>query len=545
MLVPGLVLAACGGGSGQPSVGPPYTLKVAAVAAGPFTQNFNPLLIDSGNANGYATKAIYEPLLQDDFVKGVSRPWLVSSFSWDDAGRTLTLKLRGGVRWSDGQPFTAEDVAFTFDLVRRYAAFDLYSLPIATTSAPTPDTAVITFSHPAYQAMWWRQVVVPKHVWSAIADPVRYTGVDSVGTGPYLFKSFTPQVITLVRNPYYWRPQPSPIRTVQYLSFDSVDSMLAAFESGQLDWVGTSAIDPRPIAQHDAAHIGYWVTKPSNAIVVLMPNDAAYPLSLPEVRQAISLALDRQAISRISSLGQNAPMTSPTGLDVTGGSALIDPAYRDLRYGSAQPAAAKRLLAAAGFRPGSDGVFAGPDGRALHLQLLLPTSNPYGDFVRASRVIVDELRQAGIALDIKTESQVAWRTDTNLGSYQLTVRALGGTLDTYDLFNRIFTQEQLVPVGKSALLNFERYRSAQAGALLQDYAASAPGSPDEARARAGLEKLMVDDAPVIPVFFTSAVGLYRNNHATGFPSGSDPYAVPVPDSANPTLVLAQIRATGR
>jgi peptide/nickel transport system substrate-binding protein len=541
-----LLIAACGSGSsGQNVNATSATLRVAAAASGPFTQTFNPLLSSSSNTVGFANFALYEPLLEDDFAHDTNRPWLATSFSWEDGGKTLHLQVRKGVTWHDGQAMTADDVAFTFEMVRKNAAFNTYGLPLAGATSPAPDQVLVTFTQPSYQVMWWRTPVVPKHVWANVADPVKYVDTNAIGTGPYMLKTFTPQVITMVKNPHYWQPGEPNVGTVQYLSFESVESMLTSFEAGQVDWIGVSAIDPQPIANHDRAHIAYWETKPTNAVVELLPNYTVYPLNQTPVRRAISLALDRGAISKTGTGGQNLPLQSPTGLDVAARADLIDPGYKNLRYGAADPGSAKKELTAAGFKLGPDGVFLTPDGRRLELQLMLPTSNPYGDFVRASQVIVRELKDAGISIAVKTQSQVAWRDDTDLGNYQLTLRPLGGTLSTYDYFDRIFSQDQLVAPGKKALRNWSRYKSGEAPPLLKQYAVSAPGSAGEKQALAGLQKLMVEEVPVIPLFFTSGIGFFRTNTVRGFPSQNDPYAVPVPDSVNAAIVLGRVRAGGK
>jgi peptide/nickel transport system substrate-binding protein len=102
-----------------------------------------------------------------------------------------------------------------------------------------------------------------------------------------------------------------------------------------------------------------------------------------------------------------------------------------------------------------------------------------------------------------------------------------------------------VAPGKKALRNWSRYRNAEAPPLLKQYAVSAPGSAGEKQSLAGLEKLMVEEVPVIPLFFTSGIGFFRTNTVSGFPSQNDPYAVPVPDSVNAAIVLGRVRAGGK
>lgn len=537
-----LASTACAAGAGGGAGG--NTFKVAATASGPFTRQFNPLLVANTSDAGFADSVLFEPLMMDDFAHGENRPWLVTSFSWGDDGRSLTLNLRDGVKWSDGQPLTADDVAFTFELLRQNKALNAQGLPLAGASAPTPTQAVITFTKPAYQVMWWRTTPVPKHQWASVTDPVKFTDSDPVGSGPYMFKTFTPQAITLSKNPYYWQPGQPHVDTVQYVSYDSTSSMIAGLETGQVDWISPAATDPKTVVDHSPTKVGYWVTKPNSAMVFLLPNGDSYPTNQTPVRVAMSQALDRQAISTLGLGGQNQPAVSPTGLDVQARAAELASQLANVRYGAADPEGAKRTLLAAGYRLGSDEIFQTPQGTPLRLTLTVPTTNPYGDWVRAGQVIVSQLRTAGIDVTLKTESQPAWTSDVNLGNYQLALRAVGGTINTFDIFDRLFNQTPNEP-SKPALRNWERYHNPQTETILNSYATSAPGSPSETQARNTLEQIMVDDVPALPLFFTVGVGMWNSSAFTGWPSANDPYAVPVGNSPNAEMVVARVAPAGR
>src|SRR5882762_224633 len=86
-----------------------------------WTRNFNPLL---PSALFPSAGGIYEPLLVYNRVKGNYVPWLATSYTWSADNTKLTFAIRSGVKWSDGRPFTARDVAFTFELLRRQKALD-------------------------------------------------------------------------------------------------------------------------------------------------------------------------------------------------------------------------------------------------------------------------------------------------------------------------------------------------------------------------------------------------------------------------------------
>src|SRR5262249_37220586 len=122
-----LTLSACGGAADAGGPGQGGALTVVPSPKGPWIENFNPLV--SGTTSLPGTQGmIYESLLYFNRLDGSVHPWLASDYRWASDGASLTFTLRPGVMWSDGQPLTSEDVAFTLELSKRYPALDLNSL---------------------------------------------------------------------------------------------------------------------------------------------------------------------------------------------------------------------------------------------------------------------------------------------------------------------------------------------------------------------------------------------------------------------------------
>jgi peptide/nickel transport system substrate-binding protein len=525
--------AASGGGK--------TTLRLAAVASGPFTEQFNPLLQASKDNAGDTQVYMYEPLLMNEYKTAQAKPWLVSSFTWSDKGKTLTLKLRPGLKWSDGQAMTAEDIAYTFELMRKNEALNFLTLPLAGAAAPAPDTAVVKFSQPGYQYEWWDTTPVPEHAWRSVSDPVTYTNPHPVVSGPFTLESFSSQVITLKQNTYHWGTAPK-VQKLQFLAYDSASSMVSALRAGQVDWITPQVANPASIAKLAPSQIGYWTTPMSPAIIYLVPNAGQYPLDQAPVRLAISQAIDRGRVSQLAFGGLNGPVESPTALDLANRAALVPADYRGLKFGAGDPDQAKKTLEAAGFTM-RGGMFSAPNGKAVQLSITVPTSSPYGDLVRAATVMAEQLKAAGIEVTVKSEAPTAWRKDIGLGHFQLALRAAGGNLAVYGLYNTIFDQH-LTPVGKTATLNFERYSNPQAQQYLDQFAAAAQGSPEEAKSAGALAKLMVEQAPVIPLFHVTYFALWRTDRFTGWPSDSDPYALPIGGHINALKVALAVAPPG-
>jgi peptide/nickel transport system substrate-binding protein len=156
----------------------------------------------------YETLFLYDPLA-DQFT-----PWLAESGTWTDAN-TYTIKIRQGVQWSDGQPFTADDVAFTIGLATSIKALGSNLSDFGTTATATDaSTVVVKFTNPAYQewSTWtYNSPIVPKHIWASLAneDILKTTNENGVGTGPYMYKTHADDRMVWVKNPNWWSTAPT------------------------------------------------------------------------------------------------------------------------------------------------------------------------------------------------------------------------------------------------------------------------------------------------------------------------------------------------
>ncbi len=184
--------AACSGsGSSAPSgtvgarQGPP--LVVVDNAGQTFAQTFNPYVSTSLGTELNMQSMTYEPLLEFNIMNPAQAPipWLASRYAWSDGGKTLTFTIRPGVKFSDGTPMTAGDVAFTFNLLRKNPALASPApapspLPVRAT-APNPATTVLTFAQPEYANLFLiaSAYVLPEHIWKNVADPATYAGSTS------------------------------------------------------------------------------------------------------------------------------------------------------------------------------------------------------------------------------------------------------------------------------------------------------------------------------------------------------------------------------
>ncbi len=150
----------------------------------------------------------YETLFNYDPLADKWDPWLAESATWTDP-TTYTIKVRSGVTWSDGQPFTADDVAFTIGLAKIKAVGSNIWDYVTDATATDGSTVVVKFNNPAYQewATWtYNSPILPKHIWASKAneDILKDTNANGVGTGPYKYETATQDRMVWSRNDAWW-----------------------------------------------------------------------------------------------------------------------------------------------------------------------------------------------------------------------------------------------------------------------------------------------------------------------------------------------------
>ena len=506
------------------------TLVMEGSPTGPMPQVFNPFSpVDPANTTG-ATNLVYEPLLQFNFLKpGTIYPWLATSYAWSNGGKTVTFTLRRGVKFSNGWPFNGSNVAWEFNLLKSNPTVNTSGLPITSASSPNATTAVVNFSRPVFTLLYFiaNTPQLPENVWSKV-NPATYPDTHPAGTGPYMVSSFTSQGIGLTRNPHYWGGTP-PVAKVQFPAYDSNDSANLALEQGSLDWAGnfvqnikTAWVGKNPSTNH------YWDAPLSTQN--LLPNLTEFPFSGAAglaVRQAISYGINRTTISADGEDSQQPGATGPaslTGLPMPTDRSYVTPATAGY-VTSYDPAKAKQILTAAGWKMGSNGVFE-LNGKPLAFTIEDPSA--YTDYITDDNIIAQELKAVGMNVSVQGVSVQKFGTDVNDGTFQMVNRYSTVGPTPYFMYDQFLDDSITAPIGKNATGDFERFHSPQAQALLAQFA-STDNTATQLNDIAGMEKIVATQLPIIPIIFSVAWFEYSTSKFTGWPSQSNPYDVGQPE----------------
>lgn len=533
-----VLLAACGAGGSAVTQGSSAqnALTVSGNTPGPIPQSFNPFSLTSGGQLIDAEPMIYEGLLQfDDLKPGTVYPWLAASYRYSNDNKTLTFTIRKGVTWSDGKPFTSADVVFTFDVLKKYPQLNINSVNFRTVRAEGPDTVVFTFAAPDYTQLndIGNTYIVPEHIWSSV-NPVKFADANPVGTGPYVVRKFSPQELTLTRNPHYWNGTP-PVPQLNYPAYDTASSSNLALSQGTVNWAGNYIPDiKKTYISADPTYRHYWFAP--LGLVSLIPNLTVYPLNNVDVRKAISDAIDRSVISTEGESGYEAPVTSPTGLVLPDDQSLLAPQYASLRYGNSVTQA-KKLLQAAGLTMGSGGYFTGKNGKPISFTIMDPSS--YSDYITDAQIIVAELKAIGLQATVSGVSVSAWTSDMASGNFQLTILYSNDGPSPYYTYQGYLDDSLTAPVGKPATGDYGRWRDPATERYLAEYKQGLTTAQRNAGIQ-GLEGIMADDEPVIPLVYSAVWFQYDDQYWTGWPTPSDPYSLGEPAGAEAELVVLHV-----
>ncbi len=259
---------------------------------------------------GESVGFVYEPLVfVNSLENGKATPWLASSYAWSDANKVLTFTIRKGVKFSDGTPMTAADVAFTFNMLKANPALDLNAVwSVLKSVVQNGDNVVLTFKTTAVPYFYYvaDQIdVLPQHIWASIKNPVTYGDASPVGTGPYTVSQCSGQNITYTANPNYWQPGLPKVKTIEYPAFTSNDPANEELATGVAQLGAQFIPNIKAFYTSKSPNYHYWF--PPIANVSMFINLTVAPLNDLAVRQAIAYGVDRPRVSAIGEYGYEPP----------------------------------------------------------------------------------------------------------------------------------------------------------------------------------------------------------------------------------------------
>lgn len=477
---------------------------------------------------------VYETLFSYNPLTNEYGPWLAESGEWV-SDNEYVVKFRKGIKWTDGEPFTAHDYVFTYELAK---GNELPYSPIwnwmESITAIDDYTASVKFSEPHY-AEWdgelYQRYIIPEHIWSKVPADELITRVNAnpVGTGSYLYFSAGQDRMVWVRNDDWWGNevfgQPKPKYIVDLVNVSN-NITLGMLMKGEIDLSNNFIPGVEKIKQ--VVGLQTWFEGEPymlswNTAKVYM-NTLRKPMDDARFRRALAFAINQDNIVKRVYGGLVLP-ANPTGLFGEGRLAYLDQDVVD-EYGfSYDPAKAKKMLDEAGYvDKNGDGWRDNPDGTPIKLEIIVPSG--WTDWMEAIRSISNDAQAVGINLvpafpdaALYDNNRFNRNFDMLIGNQQSTASS-----SPFDYWNRVFSDNihgTSVTTG-----NWGCYDNPQLFKWIDEFNMT----NDEATKRSlasNIQKTLLVDMPVIPLWHNGLWAQYTNTNWTNWPSETNPYGIPV------------------
>lgn len=532
----GVLTAACSAGSpagtSSGGSGSGGVVTISNEQGQTWSCQFNPF---NPAVNAESLGIVYEPLVFVNALKNAAEtPLLASSYQWAPDKKSITFTIRDGVKWSDGKPFSASDVAFTFNLMKKVPSLDLYSLwtggVLDGVTVQGANQVVMTFKVAAQPYFYYfaDQVgIVPEHIWSTpavSAHPDTYPDAKPIGTGPFVVNPCRPANIQYTKNPDYWQKGLPYLDKVEYPAYTDNGPANLDLANGKAQW-GSQFIPniEKFYVAKDPAHNHYWFPPTTNVNLFFNLDPSHRATSNVAVRQAFAYAIDRETVAKVGESGYQ-PAGHQSGI-VLPTFAQYQDAAAEAQFGyptagvKPNTAKASQLLSGAGYSP------------AKPLKLTVITISGYTDWDASLAEIKQELAPLGVDLTVSDLAAQTYDDKLFKGDFDLAYYGEnGGPTPYYELRNILYSKNS-APIGTAASTNYERYLNPKVDALFDQYAAADEAT--QVSIMKQIEGFMLADVPVIPVTESVDWYQYSTKNLTGWPTKEDPYARPaafvVPD----------------
>jgi ABC-type transport system substrate-binding protein len=380
--------------------------------------------------------AVFNNLVLFDQTKPLNSPETIvpelgESWSWDATNTKLTFKLRAGVKWHDGKPFSAKDVQCTWHALigkggqeefnRNPRKVWYYNLQEVTTEGDLAATFHLGHPQPSFMMLLASgfSPVYPCHV------SQRDMRTKPVGTGPFKLVELQRNVgIKFVRNPDYWKKGKPYVDAIEMRIIESRSTRILAFVSGEFDMTFDRDVtvplmkDVKAQAPQAVCQLG-----PTNVSTNLAVNSAAPPFDNPQIRKAMALVLDRKAFIDILTEGE--AKTGAAMLPAPEGQWAVPPdeLARLPGYGAdiaANLAEAQKIMAGLGYGPG----------KPLKVKVSVRNISIYRD---PAVILIDQLKKIHIQAELEAIDTTVWYAKVQRRDYSVSLNLTGVAVDDPDV----------------------------------------------------------------------------------------------------------------
>lgn len=529
-------------------------------------ENYNPY-IPSTLLHAGLQQIGFESLFYYNYETGELVPWLAETYTYNEAFDEVTIKLRPGAKWSDGEPFTADDVVYTLETLKANApmmggwSVDAQTW-VDTVTAVDANTVTIklTGANPRYifnefgVRIYGTTFILPKHIWEG-QDPTTFNNFDleqgwPITTGPYKLVSSTSTETVWDRREGWWGAEagfhdlPKPERII-FRTAGNEERRAAMAINNELDtlWVMGRNTFETVMAQNP--NVSSWYAEPPYAYLDPCPryiglNTMLSPFDDPQIRQAISYAVNRDQVVDVGWEG------------LTLKSVWLLPDYAPLKaymgenqdllqqYGSGEYNLDKvaEIMTTKGYAQDNEGFWT-KDGERITMNLIIRAGET--DQVKMAPVVAELLQRGGFDATFTLQDIAAYGDALNNGRADSWLDvACGSVSEPYATMDN-YHSRHAKPIGELATGARSRWSNAEYDKIVDEMAVTSPDDPRMHELFRQALEIWLPEIPSVPLVQASLLSSFNSTYWTNWPTEDNNYVHPGHWWATAMLLVMEVQ----
>ena len=510
-----------------------------------FERDFNPFSSSIGTQ--YAQDFIYERLyFRNSLNPEVEYFRLADRYELGADLKSVTFTLRDNAKWSDGKKLTADDVVFTVDYLRQHPRFNSNIISLYDPNTGQGDVRSVTklssrkirfdlnSANSLAAQRVGRLIVLPKHVFSKVEDPLNFRNPDPIGSGPFTeITKFNTMFFKLCRNPHYWDDAKPYLDCLRFPLLNDNTHLWAQARRGKIHWMSQGISNPDEDFANHQHHNKYFFGPGYN--VVFSMNTRKAPFNQLAFRQALSLALDRTTMLTKDTFGLTQPAYHPVAVGALYENWFNPEQLKPYDYlMQYQPKQAQSLLDQAGYiDKDGDGWRDNPNGSAINIQISVPSG--WTDWVNTCRRAVTNFAAIGVRAHLHTPNADEWRSRVPSGDIDMYIQVTGLHPDPVTPFSEMFDPNAMTP-GQVTFGTLHQYSLPEVNRWIDKFYVTVELA-EQKRIMNEIYGLVAEHLPVITLFSNPDWYEYNDEKFGGFVSADNHYIRPVIWSNNPERLI--------